>query len=93
MTGDAGVKSIDELRAFAAYLKNLSGNMVGAFDHARQEMYRVNEGWTDTENGKFMTEFEQSVAMINRIAEHMEDYGMFIHKKCDILEQYINTRM
>lgn len=93
MSGDAGVKSIDELRAFAAYLKNLSDNMVGAFDHARHEMYRVNEGWNDTENERFMNEFEQSVALIARIAEHMESYGAFINKKCDILDQYINTRM
>ena len=42
MAGDAGVKSIEELRGFAAYLRNLSGNMVEAFTHARQEMYRVN---------------------------------------------------
>ena len=90
---DTGVRSIEELRNFAAYLKNMSGSMVEAFDHARQEMYRVNEGWTDTENEKFMGEFEQSVAMINRIAEHMEHYGIFINRKCDIRDQYIGTRL
>lgn len=90
---DAGVKSIDELRAFAIYLRNLNQSMIGEFDHARREMYRINEGWNDRENERFMAEFEQSVAIINRIAEQMEAYSVFIHKKSDILEQYINTSL
>ena len=93
MAGDAGVRSIEELRAFAAYLRNLSGNLVEEFTHARQEMYRVNEGWDDTENRRFMEEFEQSVAMIDRIADHMDRYSVFVDRKCDILEQYTNTRL
>lgn len=85
----AGVESIDELREFSRYLRGLSGNMRGEFDHARREMHRVNEGWNDVQNTKFMEEFEQSVELINRIADHMEGYSVFINKKCDVLEQYI----
>lgn len=93
MAGDAGVRSIEDLRGFAAYLRNLGGNMVDEFTHARQEMYRVNEGWNDTENQRFMEEFEQSIELIVRIADHMERYSTFVDRKCDILEQYVNTRM
>lgn len=93
MASDAGVKSIEDLRQFSAYMKMLSSNMIDEFSHARTEMYRVNEGWNDTENLRFMEEFEQSIALIGQIAEHMDRYSCFIDKKCEILEQYINTRL
>ena len=93
MAKDTSVKSIEELRGFAAYLRTLGGNMVDEFNRTRQEMYRINEGWDDTENEKFMEEFDQSVALIHRIADHMDRYSVFVDKKCDILEQYMNTRL
>ena len=80
MSANASVKSVDELRAFSAYLKSLSANL-------------TNEGWNDEENMKFMQEFEQTVQVINRISEHMNDYGTFIQKKCDILDLYMSTRI
>ncbi len=85
---DTGVRSIEELRAFASYLRSLGEHMEGEFEHARAEMYRVNEGWIDRENERFMQEFEQSVELISKIAAHMELYGTFINRKCDKLEEY-----
>jgi uncharacterized protein YukE len=93
MSANASVKSVDELRAFSAYLKSLSANLTNEFTNAQREMYRVNEGWNDEENMKFMQEFEQTVQVINRISEHMNDYGTFIQKKCDILDLYMSTRI
>lgn len=76
------------MRAFASYLKTLGENMDEEFSHARSEMHRVNEGWVDTENQRFMAEFEQSVALIRKIAAHMELYSSFINRKCDALDNY-----
>lgn len=84
----AEVESIENLREFSFYLRNLSGSMRAEFEYARKKMYEVNKGWKDVQNAKFMEEFEQSVELISRIADHMEDYSLFINKKCDILDQY-----
>lgn len=93
MAKDAGVRSIDELRHFASYLNNLGDNLINEFNHARNEMYHINDGWNDSENEKFMEEFEQSITIINRIALHMQEYGTFINKKSDILDMYQNTKL
>ncbi len=93
MSANASVKSVDELRAFASYLKNLSGTLTYEFANAQSEMFRVNEGWNDEENARFMQEFEQTVQVINRISEYMNEYGTFIQKKCDILDMYRSTRL
>lgn len=93
MSANASVKSVDELRAFATYLKNLSVNLTNEFSNAQREMFRVNEGWNDEENIRFMQEFEQTVQVINRISEHMNEYGTFIQKKCDILDLYRSTHL
>ena len=93
MAGNVEVKSVESLRAFSSYLKNLSVNLTNEFDAARHAMYEVNEGWTDEENIRFMQEFEQSVEIINRIAVSMDDYGNFLRNKCDILDMYRNTRI
>ena len=93
MSANASVRSVDELRAFSSYLKNLSVNLTNEFANAQREMFRVNEGWDDEENLRFMQEFEQTVQVINRISEHMNEYGSFIQKKCDILDLYRSTHL
>ncbi len=90
---DVNIKDIGDLRDFAAYLMNLGNSMSEEFDRARATMIAVNEGWNDTENRIFMDEFEQSVILINQISEHMQRYSQFITRKCDIIEEYKNTRM
>lgn len=90
---DVNIRNIDDLRSFAGYLMNLGGSLTDEFDRARATMLAVNEGWNDTENQLFMDEFEQSVILIRQIAEHMQRYSQFITRKCDIVEQYMNTRM
>lgn len=90
---DVNIRDIGELRAFSAYLRNLGGVMTDEFERARANMLAVNEGWNDVENARFMEEFEQSVALISRISEHMERYSDFLNRKCDIVEQYRNTRL
>ncbi|MBQ8593288.1 MAG: hypothetical protein IJ467_03220 [Bacteroidaceae bacterium] len=93
MSTNASVRSIDELRTFSTYLRNLSANLTNEFEAAKHEMIRVNEGWNDEENLRFMQEFEQTVQVIHRISEHMNEYGVFIQKKCDILDLYRSTHL
>ncbi len=93
MTRNVGVQSIENLREFSSYLRNLSFNLSNEFDSARKAMYDVSEGWDDEENVLFMQEFEQTVEIINRIAGRMDEYGAFLSKKCDALEHYKSIRI
>lgn len=90
---DVNIKNLDDLRTFAAYLRNLGTSMADKFENARAQMISVNEGWRDVENARFMEEFGQSVDLIHQISEHMDRYSEFLLRKCDIIEQYLNTRL
>lgn len=87
------VRSREDLREFASYLRSLAGKLTDEFSQARQSMYKVNEGWQDNQNQRFMEEFEQSVELINQISEHMVEYSSFLHRCCDILDEYDSLRM
>lgn len=90
---DIYIKDIDELRQFGIYLNDLSNNMREEFLRAQQHMYRINEGWADTDNDRFMAEFDKSVRLIDQVAEMMEQYSTFISRKCAILDEYHHTRL
>lgn len=90
---DVGIRNIDDVRNFAAYLRNLGAGMSDEFENARARMITVNEGWDDVENARFMEEFEQSVNLIHRISEQMERYSEFIMRKVEIIDMYKSTRL
>lgn len=90
---DVGIRNIDDVRNFAAYLRNLGAGMSDEFENARARMIAVNEGWDDVENARFMEEFEQSVNLIHRISEQMERYSEFIMRKVEIIDMYKSTRL
>ena len=90
---DVRLDSIEALREFSSYLQWLSNSMVEEFSKARSRMSAVNENWRDDESLRFMEEFTESVEQINRIAEQMDAYSQYLHKKCEILDMYKNASM
>ena len=61
---DVIVHSQEELLHFAQGLSNLSERLVASFAQANVEMNRVNEGWHDDQNLRFMNEFRHATAAI-----------------------------
>ena len=90
MTGDVRVLKIEDLRAFAIYLHQLSENMINEFSQAHAEMIQVNEVWGDIENERFMEVFTESLSHIHKLSEMMEAQSIHLMKKWEYLDMYKN---
>ena len=64
MAQEVGVRSVQDLKQFGSDLKRLSEQLSNAFHAAEKKMNRVCEGWNDTSNQKFMTEFQKDAKQI-----------------------------
>lgn len=93
MAQDAGVKSIPELRQFGSNLNQASVALNTLFQQLNGQMHRACDSWGDDKARAFMTEFEQSKAQIDKIAQQMQQFSTFVTKSCEILEQYNNIRL
>jgi hypothetical protein len=81
MAQEVGVRSVQDLKQFGSDLKRLSEQLSNAFHAAEKKMNRVCEGWNDTSNQKFMTEFQKDAKQIDEIANRMVEYAKFIGKR------------
>lgn len=82
---DVNVRNEEDLLHFATGLSNLSQALVSSFSQANNEMNRVNEGWNDQQNLKFMAEFREATAAIEKIARMMEDYSGYIRRYAEAI--------
>lgn len=93
MANEVGVRSIPDLKQFGNDLKKLSEQLQTAFHRTEHKMHNVCEGWNDSVNRKFMTEFPNDVKKIDEIASRMSEFSKFIAKCVEILERYQNNRL
>ena len=77
MAQEVGVRSVQDLKQFGSDLKRLSEQLSNAFHAAEKKMNHVCEGWNDTSNQKFMTEFQKDRNMGTI-------YGPFIGKELNL---------
>lgn len=89
---DINVQSHEELLHFANGLSNLSQGLIFSFAQANTEMDRVNEGWNDEQNTRFMHQFRQATTAIHNIAGMMEEYSAFIRRYAAAIEAAKNVR-
>ena len=67
--------------------------MVASFEQANAEMNRVNEGWHDDQNLRFMNEFRHATAAIHNISDMMQAYSAYIRRYAAALEAAKNIRI
>ena len=89
---DINVQSQEELLHFASRLTNLSQGLITSFSQANAEMDRVNEGWHDEQNARFMNQFRQATAAIHNIAGMMDEYSAYIRRYAAAIEAARNVR-
>lgn len=89
---DVNVRNEEDLLNFATGLSNLSQSLVASFSQANNEMNRVNEGWNDQQNLRFMEMFREATAAIEKIAQMMDDYSGYIRRYAQAIEQAKNVR-
>ena len=89
---DVNVRNEEDLLHFATGLSNLSQALVSSFSKANNEMNRVNEGWNDQQNQRFMAQFREATAANDKIARMMEDYSGYIRRYAQAVQQAKNVR-
>lgn len=89
---DVNVRNEEDLLHFATGLSNLSQALVSSFSKANNEMNRVNEGSNDQQNQRFMAQFREATAAIDKIARMMEDYSGYIRRYAQAVQQAKNVR-
>lgn len=89
---DVNVRNEEDLLNFATGLSNLSQSLISSFSQANNEMNRVNEGWNDQQNQRFMEMFREATVAIEKIAQMMDDYSGYIRRYAQAIEQAKNVR-
>ncbi len=91
--GDAGVRSIPELRQFGTTLNQASASLEVLFQSLNRQMHQACDTWTDNNARVFMNQFEVSKQQIDKIAQEMQNLSAYIAHQCEVLEQYQNYKM
>lgn len=92
MASDASAKSVQELRQFERDLQRYQDSLVQSTNEAIRAMNRVNEGWNDKVQAKFMEQFSQALKGIQQMAALVDERKKSVHKSADILEEYLRNR-
>lgn len=90
-TGQAIVKP-EDLRKFAAELKQFSEHLKSDGMRLRGQLQRVGETWRDQEHQRFAEEFDQTVKVFNQLNREAEKYVAFLIRKAQAAEEYLRRR-
>jgi uncharacterized protein YukE len=88
----AAVVDPAELRKFAHNLKHFSSELQSQMTMLRGQMLSLGQTWRDQEAEKFATEFEQTVAVVNRFLESASQHVPFLLRKAERIEEYLHQR-
>ena len=82
----------EELRRFAQSLKKFSGDVQDRVSALGAQMVALERTWRDQEQKKFAEEFEQHIRTIARFIEVIEHHIPYLHRKADIVDEYLQQR-
>lgn len=89
--GQAIVKP-EDLRRFAAELKQFSEHLNSDGMRLRGQFQRVGETWRDQEHQRFAREFDQTLKVFNQFNREAEQYVAFLMRKAQAAEEYLRQR-
>ena len=81
-----------ELRRFAHSLKRFNAELQSNLAAVHGQLVALGDSWRDQEHEKFSAEFEQSIAHHERFLEMSNEYIMFLLRKAERIEEYLNQR-
>lgn len=92
MASDASAKSIEELHQFERDLQRYEETLVQSTNDAVRAMNRVNEGWDDKVQMRFMERFSDAIKGIQQMATLVYERRQSVHKSIEILQEYLGNR-
>lgn len=92
MANEVYIGNIAELRQFGKNLNQASGALNTLFHQLSQQMNRACGTWQDKQAQKFMAEFNQKRADVDKISQIMSEYSKFIEGYCQKADALQNHR-
>lgn len=82
-----------EMRAFAAHLAKFSQNLKEQTSETRSRMAHLGESWRDQENARFAEKYNAAIKPLDHLVLTLDEYRVFLIRKAEALEQFLNTRL
>ena len=93
MAQDLHIGKIPELRQFGKNLNKASGALSTLFNQLGQQMNHACSTGQDTQAQRFMEQFTQERAEVEKMAELMMQFSQFIERYCQKADELQNVRM
>jgi WXG100 family type VII secretion target len=82
----------EELRRFAARLKQFNNEMMSQLSTMHGQLAGLSQTWRDREHDKFVEEFEQTLQVMKRFTEATNQHIPFLLRKAERIEEYLQQR-
>lgn len=81
-----------ELRRFAHNLKRFREDLHGSMATLHGQLLNLGDTWRDQEHARFIQEFEQTVALLERFMATSDQHVQFLSMKAERIEEYLQQR-
>ena len=81
-----------ELRRFAHALKVFNGDVRGDLSALHTQLLALGDTWRDQEHDRFVQEFEQTVAVLEKFLDVSDEHVPFLLRKAERIEEYLQQR-
>lgn len=81
-----------ELRRFAHHLKHFQGELRAQVAALQGQFAGLGDTWRDQEHVKFVQEFEQTLAVMQRYVEAANLHIPFLMRKAQRVEEYLQQK-
>lgn len=81
-----------ELRRFAQSLKQFNNDLQQRMTVLNGQVNNLGATWRDREHDKFVEEFRQTLAAVNRFLSASEQHIPFLMKKAEKIDDYLQQR-
>jgi WXG100 family type VII secretion target len=82
----------EELRRFASNLKRFNGELHQGMAVLHGQLQNLGDTWRDQEHVKFVQEFEQTLAVMERFIEAANLHIPFLLRKAQRVEEYLQQK-
>jgi WXG100 family type VII secretion target len=82
----------DEVRRFAHNLKQFNNELHKQMGTLYGQLINLGDTWRDQEHQKFAEEFEQTMQVVARFIQAVDQHVPFLLRKADRVEEYLRQR-
>jgi len=82
----------EQLRRFAHNLKRFNSELQTQLMGLHGQMKNIGQSWRDKEHQQFMEEFEQTLQMMAKFVEAVDEHVPYLLRKAERAEEYLRQR-